>query len=305
MPGGLLHPYACPQCIQTLRSRRNKRWSAAATNRSFPPNSRRWTNGARSGELEAEEVVRRAPVRPRDPRHHAAGEPRARALTPRPRDRVIVWKSLLSDISKRVDSEAARASRCPYVGRGTAGRGVRRQHTKDAPSGTLDGVRRPRARSEHHLKHENKEHRNQERTHVNWHCFRCRSRASPLRRGNESSYIVVRACSARERLVAPSQHSTAQSAHPPRSLLFDANCRTARERRIGIPPTLYRRKAGAQADLFAQTAWLERPSVEEVEPSTKVEFIERIGESAARPWAAESRRCHARARNFTFQHTIK
>ena len=232
--------------------------------------------------------MRRAPVRPRDPRHHAAGEPRARALTPRPRDRVIVWKSLLSDISKRVDSEAARASRCPYVGRGTAARGVRRQYTTEAPSGTLDGVRRPRARSEHHLKHENKEHRNQERTHVNWHCFRCRSRASPLRRGNESSYIVVRACSARERLVAPSQHSTAQSAHPPRSLLFDANCRTARERRNGIPPTLYRRKPGARADLFAQTAWLERPSVEEVEPSTKVEFIERIGESAAWPWV-ESR----------------
>ena len=223
-------------------------------------------------------------MRPRDPRHHAAGEPRARALTPRPRDRVIVWKSLLSDISKRVDSEAARASCGSYVGRGTAARGVRRQHTTDAPSGALDGVRRPRARSEHHLKHENKEHRNQERTHVNWHCFRCRSRASPLRRGNESSYIVVRACSARERLVAPSQHSTAQSAHPPRSLLFDANCRTARERRIGIPPTLYRRKAGARADLFAQTAWLERPSVEEVEPSTKVEFIKRIGESAAWPW---------------------
>ena len=230
--------------------------------------------------------MRRAPVRPRDPRHHAAGEPRARALTPRPRDRVIVWKSLLSDISKRVDSEAARASCGSYVGRGTAARGVRRQHVTEAPSGTLDGVRRPRARSEHHLKHENKEHRNQERTHVNWHCFRCRSRASPLRRGNESSYIVVRACSARERLVAPSQHSTAQSAHPPRSLLFDANCRTARERRIGIPPTLYRRKAGARADLFAQTAWLERPSVEEVEPSTKVEFIERIGESAAWPWVA-------------------
>ena len=286
-----------------MRSRRNKRWSAAATNRSFPPNSRRWTNGARSGELEAEEVVRRAPVRPRDPRHHAAGEPRARALTPRPRDRVIVWKSLLSDISKRVDSEAARASCGSYVGRGTAARGVRRQYTTEAPSGTLDGVRRPRARSEHHLKHENKEHRNQERTHVNWHCFRCRSRASPLRRGNESSYIVVRACSARERLVAPSQHSTAQSAHPPRSLLFDANCRTARERRIGIPPTLYRRKPGAQADLFAQTAWLERPSVEEVEPSTKVEFIKRIGESAAWPWvvAAAIPRRH-RLRHPTQQH---
>ena len=55
---------------------------------------------ARSGELEAEEVVRRAPVRPRGPQHHAAGEPRARALTPRPLDGVIVRKSLLSDASK-------------------------------------------------------------------------------------------------------------------------------------------------------------------------------------------------------------
>ena len=39
----------------------------------------------------------------------AAGDA-ATSLLERPRDRVIVWKSLLSDISKGVDSEAARAS---------------------------------------------------------------------------------------------------------------------------------------------------------------------------------------------------